>query len=91
MHATLRALAFSMATAAAASAGAADVTNIADYGDDGDARYYQVRCSDNRLVSVRIDAEPGSAERSACYYDRNDEEQCIATWDIRAAAEQACE
>jgi hypothetical protein len=81
----LRSLALGAALGASGLAHGAKVSYVADYGDDGDARYFQVTCSDRRLVSVRVDAGTG---KTCVVSDKG--ERCATGWTVRKAAEQAC-
>ncbi len=85
MKTTLKTLTFAAAFAAAGFAYSADPQYIADFGDDGDARYYQVRCTDGRVVSMRVLAD----SRETCYSTPGGE-VCTGSWSVREAAEAAC-
>lgn len=85
MKTTLRTLTFAAAFATAGLAHGADVEYIANFGDDGDAVYYQVRCSDKRTVSLRVLNDT----KQACYSTR-DGEKCLGSGSVREAADAAC-
>ena len=83
---TLKTLTFAAAFAAAGIAHSADPQHIADYGEDGDARYYQVRCTDGRVASLRVLAET----KEVCYSTPGGE-VCTGSWSVREAAVAACQ
>lgn len=65
---------------------AADVVNIADYGEDGGTHFYQVACSDGRKGSVEDKTEP----REICVRSRDAEPICRANWTVKKAALEIC-
>ena len=58
---------------------AADVVNIADYGEDGGNHHYQVACSDGRKGSVVVRAEPSEI----CARRRDGEPICLSNWSVK--------
>ena len=65
---------------------AADVVNIADYGEDDGMHFYQVACSDGRKGSVAEKTEP----REICAWRANGESVCRANWTVKKAALEIC-
>lgn len=72
---------------AASSALAAEPLTIGDFGDDGDARYYEVTCSDNTQGSVIEKTQP---QREVCAAARDKDEQCRPNWTVKQAAAHVC-
>jgi len=66
---------------------AADVVNIADYGEDGGTHHYQVACSDGRKGSVAVSTEP----REICVRRRDGEPICRKNWSVKKAALKICQ
>jgi hypothetical protein len=60
---------------------------VYDKGSDGEERYYDIRCPDDRSIMVVHRFKQGQV----CFYLKNGEEEfCLATNDLDAAGQRAC-
>lgn len=73
-----------IATAPAAAAGKG--VGVRDLGKDGDIRYHEITCQDQRTLILEVDYE----KRQTCFPQNDGKQQCLKDDDIRAAGERAC-
>lgn len=66
---------------------AADVVNIADYGEDDGTHHYQVACSDGRKGSVAEKSEPSEI----CIRRPDGKPICRTNWTVKKAALKICQ
>lgn len=69
------------------AASAAKVQSIVPYGEDGDAEFFQVVCSDKNIGSVVVHDKP----RQICAHPAWNEKKCQTVWSVKGAAAYACQ
>lgn len=65
---------------------ATSVRGVMEFGQDGEATYYQIRCSDNTRGSVVVHLK----EPKICAQPLHRPEQCRTNWSLQEASAFAC-